>query len=186
MRLLFRLIFFTGALLTYPAADAQSPAMNDFGLKLFEVVKEKNIKKFETLLPSYDLLLQDYLTKGVEDYRRTLKDLNYSEAETEAAIQKFIKEVKSKKAQVKFSEYNKLLREEFLEILNKGVKRGIVWQNIQFMEFKAAPVGQGSEIWLGKLLFSHKGKTFALEVQEMRKIENSYYGAELRLAELSQ
>ena len=185
MRLLFRLIFFTGALLTYPAARAQSLTMHEFGLKLFEVVKEKNIKKFEALLPSYDLLLQDYLTKGVEDYRRTLTDLNYSEAETEAAIQKFIKEVKSKKAQVKFREYNKLLREDFLKILNQGIKRGIVWQNIQFMEFEAEPIGPGSEIWLGKLLFSHEGKTFALEVQEMRKIESGYCGAELRLAELS-
>lgn len=185
MRLCFFLIFFTGASFICLKARAQSPDIEEFGLKLFNIVKEKNIQKFKTLLPSYDLLQQDYLTKGVEDYRRTLRDLDYTEAETEAAVQKLIEEVKSKKAQVKFTEYNKLLHEDFLKILNEGIGKGIVWQAIQFMEFKAVPVGPGSEIWLGKLLFSHEGKTFVLEVQEMRKIEDSYYGAELRLTELS-
>lgn len=174
-----------GALLTCLTASAQSPDIEEFGLKLFNIVKEKNIQKFKTLLPSYDLLQQDYLTKGIEDYRRTLRDLNHSETEIEAAVQKLIEEVKSKKAQVKFTEYNKLLHEDFLKILNEGIGKGIVWQAIQFMEFKAEPIGPGSEIWLGKLLFSYKGRTFTLEVQEMRKIESGYYGAELRLAEFS-
>lgn len=164
-------------------AHAQASSLKDFGLNLFEIVKGKEIKKFGTLLPSYDLFLNDCLIHGVTDYRRTLSGLQYSEAETETAVRKLIEEIKSKEARRKFEKYRMLLNENFLEILNEGSEKGIVWQDIHFLNFKAEPIGPDANRYLGKLLFAHKSKVFTLEVEEMVQIGNSYFGAELRLVE---
>ena len=185
LKLIFIFIIFS--FVTASSHAQQRDEARAYGKRLFELLQSKNIQGLNELVPSYNL----YINEIFKQSRRQMKQSGTSEDEMETALNEMHKEVaESMEAQQKFfAVLFENLKKEFLDLLDRGQRNGIVWKNIRFVNFKYKPDKESEFFTMlqgAKLLFSHQGEVFSLKVGPLVKLQERYYSLNIQFNELFQ
>lgn len=187
MKSLLKLIFIIFSFITASSYAQQRDEARAYGKRLFELLQSKNIQGLNELVPFYSF----YINELFEQSRRQMKQSGTSEDEMETALKEMRKAIaESTEAQQKFfAGLFENLKKDFLELLDRGQRNGIVWKNIRFVNFKYK-IDKKDEFFSmlqdAELLFSHQGKIFSLKVGPLVKLQESYYSLNIQFNELFQ
>lgn len=168
-----------------PSHAQQHTAAAAYGQRLFELLQSRNVQGLDELVPSYDT----FINEAYEQYRRQARESGMSEEETEVALNEMRKATvgSGDKPRKQYAELRKNLKKEFSEFLSRGLRKGIVWENIRFTDFKYTPdeiPDFFSSLRNAELLFSYQGKVFSLEVGDLVKLQGKYYSLNIQFDKL--
>lgn len=185
MKVLLRFIALPVCFFVFQPSHAQQRTAEAYGQRLFELIQSRNVQRLDELIPSYDT----YIKEIYEQYRRQARESGMSEKEAEAALNDMRKAIAGSedKPRKQYAEMRKNLKKEFSEFLSRGLRKGIVWENIRFTDFKYTPDETPdffSSLRNVELFFSHQGKVFSLEVGDLVKLQGKYYSLNIQFDQL--